>query len=97
MKKILILASNPRRDLNLDGEIRDLQGVIERSQNREQFEVIPGLAVRVGDLQELLLKHRPQIIRERLRKLRFCQGGRGKGDESSLETGFRRDLTTPKS
>lgn len=73
MKKILILASNPRKDLNLDGEIRDLQGVIERSQNREQFEVVPGLAVRVGDLQELLLKHRPQVVH-------FCGHGSGERD-----------------
>jgi hypothetical protein len=29
MKKILVLAANPRKDLNLDREIRDLQGVIE--------------------------------------------------------------------
>jgi formylglycine-generating enzyme required for sulfatase activity len=71
MQKILILASNPRKDLNLDREIRDLQGVIERSQHGEKFEVISGLAVRVGDLQDLMLKHRPQIVH-------FCGHGSGK-------------------
>ena len=72
MKKILILASNPRKDLNLDQEIRDLKGVIEGSRSREQFEVVTELAVRVNDLQELMLKHEPQI-------LHFC--GHGGGQE----------------
>lgn len=54
MKKILILASNPRKDLSLDREIRELKGVIERSRNREEFEVEEFWAVRVRDLQDLL-------------------------------------------
>jgi hypothetical protein len=62
MKRILILASNPRKDLNLDREIRDLREVIEKSRSREQFEVEDALAVRVKDLQNLLLKHEPQIV-----------------------------------
>ncbi|MBD2023977.1 YARHG domain-containing protein, partial [Leptolyngbya sp. FACHB-711] len=60
--KILILASNPRKDLNLDREIRELKHVIERSRNREQFEVEDALAVRVGDLQDLLLENQPHIV-----------------------------------
>ncbi len=68
--KILILASNPRGDLKLNEEIRDLQGVIERSRNREQLEVEVGLAVRPGDLQELLLKHNPEVVH-------FCGHGTG--------------------
>lgn len=68
--KILILASNPRKDLSLDREIRDLQGVIERSRYREHLEVDMGLAVRVSDLQDLLLKHQPQIVH-------FCGHGGG--------------------
>jgi formylglycine-generating enzyme required for sulfatase activity len=70
MKKILILASNPRKDLNLDREIRDLKSVIERSRNREDFMVEIALAVRVGDLQELLFQHQPQIVH-------FCGHGEG--------------------
>ena len=69
--KILILASNPRKDLNLDREIRDLKRAIENSRNQEEFEVVDELAVRVGDLQELLHKHRPQIVH-------FCGHGSGK-------------------
>ena len=68
--KILILASNPRQDLRLDREIRDLRDVIEKSRHRQQFEVADALAVRVGDLQDLLFQHRPEIVH-------FCGHGSG--------------------
>ncbi|MEP0925356.1 SUMF1/EgtB/PvdO family nonheme iron enzyme [Leptolyngbya sp. ST-U4] len=68
--KILILASNPRKDLNLDREIRDLKAAIERSANRQRFEVEDALAVRVGDLHDLLFRHRPQVVH-------FCGHGSG--------------------
>ncbi|MBD3880750.1 SUMF1/EgtB/PvdO family nonheme iron enzyme [Phormidium tenue FACHB-886] len=68
--KILILASNPRKDLHLDREVRDLKAVIERSHNRQQLEVVDELAVRVGDLQDFLFKHQPQIVH-------FCGHGSG--------------------
>lgn len=68
--KILILASNPRKDLNLDDEIRDLQDVIEKSRNRQEFKVEIAPAVRVGDLQDLLHRHKPQIVH-------FCGHGSG--------------------
>ncbi len=70
MKKILILAANPRKDLNLDREIRDLKKIIESSQDAENFQVVHEPAVRVGDLQDLLLKHRPNIVH-------FCGHGGG--------------------
>jgi formylglycine-generating enzyme required for sulfatase activity len=70
MKKILILASNPRKDLKLDREIRDLKNVIEKSRNCEELVVETALAVRVGDLQDLLLRHQPQIVH-------FCGHGGG--------------------
>jgi CHAT domain len=68
--KILILASNPRNDLELDEEIRDLKDVIDSSRNRQNFDVENALAVRAGDLQELLFKHEPQIVH-------FCGHGGG--------------------
>jgi YARHG domain len=71
MKKILILASNPRKDLNLDREIRDLRDVVESSRNREEFDVEDALAVRVGDLQNLLFEHQPYIVH-------FCGHGGGR-------------------
>ena len=76
--KILILASNPRKDLNLDREIRDLKGVIEKSRNRAQFEVVIELAVQVKDLQQHMLNHEPQIVH-------FC--GHGGGEEGLVFEG----------
>jgi hypothetical protein len=70
MKKILILASNPRKDLNLDREIRDLKKVIERSKNQALFEVEIELAVRPEDLHDLFLAHEPRIVY-------FCGHGTG--------------------
>ena len=69
--KILVLASNPRKDLNLETEIKRLQSVIERSKNRKYLEVEVGFAVQPDDLQELLLKHEPDIVH-------FCGHGTGK-------------------
>ena len=81
--KILILASNPRKDLDLEREIRYLQEVIERSRNREYLDVEVGLAVRPEDLQGLFLKHEPDIVH-------FCGHGTGKPglvlqDDAGLE------------
>lgn len=92
--KILILASNPRKDLNLDREIRDLKQVIETSHNYQQFEVEDALAVRVGELQDLLFKYEPQIVH-------FCGHGGGQpglifegndGGEQWVRTDALRDL-----
>jgi formylglycine-generating enzyme required for sulfatase activity len=77
--KILILASNPRKDLNLDDEIRLLRNVIDRSRDRDQFEIVSEPGVRVGDLQRLLLQHKPEIVH-------FC--GHGGGKEGLI---FKRD------
>jgi hypothetical protein len=68
--KILILSSNPRNDLDLDEEIRDLKDVIDDSRNRQNFEVEDALAVRAGDLHELFFRHEPQIVH-------FCGHGGG--------------------
>ena len=86
--KILILASNPRKDLNLEEEIRHLQGVIERSKNREYLEVEVGFAVRPEDLQGLLLKHEPDIVH-------FC--GHGTGEQGLVlqdDTGVEKLVST---
>jgi hypothetical protein len=73
--KILILASNPRKDLNLDDEIRLLRSVIERARDRSQFEIVSEMGVRVGDLQWFLMRHKPQIVH-------FC--GHGGGEEGLI-------------
>lgn len=88
MKKILILASNPHNDLNLEHEIRELKGVIEKSLNREELHVEDELAVRVEDLQELLLKHHPQVVH-------FCCHGSGEqGLVFDSDTGQEKLLRT---
>lgn len=71
MKKILILAANPRQDLDLRREIHILKSVIERSQAEDEFEVKIGSGVSSDEIQELFLKHKPRIVH-------FCGHGAGK-------------------
>jgi CHAT domain len=87
MRKILILASNPKRDLALDREIRDLEGVVKRSRNRDEFEVRVGSAVRPEDLQELLLEYEPQIVH-------FCGHGTGEQGLVFQNTAGREQMVT---
>lgn len=68
--KILILASNPKRDLELDREIRDSIEVIKRSPDRDRFIIETRLAVRPQDLQSALLEVKPRIVH-------FCGHGEG--------------------
>jgi hypothetical protein len=70
--KILILEANPRSDLSLNEEIRELEEVIQRSRDRHQFEIRIKLAVRSSDLQPSILDFKPNIIH-------FC--GHGAGEE----------------
>ncbi|KST69469.1 nSTAND1 domain-containing NTPase [Mastigocoleus testarum] len=72
VKKILILAANPRGDLELDKEIRDIEEALKVSVYREQFDFKIKLAVRVKDLQNAILKEKPWIVH-------FC--GHGSGSE----------------
>ncbi|NEQ80372.1 MAG: NACHT domain-containing protein [Moorea sp. SIO2I5] len=72
MKKILILAANPRQDLDLRREIHILKGVIERSQAQDDFDVKIGSGVSSAEIQRLFLEHQPRIVH-------FC--GHGAGEE----------------
>jgi hypothetical protein len=67
MTKLLILTSNPRRDLNLDREVSDLNNAVQRLGD---FEVALGLGVHTQELQELLAEHSPQFVH-------FCGHGAG--------------------
>jgi Cdc6-like AAA superfamily ATPase len=67
MPKLLILSSNPRRDLNLDRELSDLSTAIQRL---KQFEISLGLGCCAQELPELLAEHHPQIVH-------FCGHGAG--------------------
>ena len=64
MKKILILTANPRNTdrLRLDEEVREIQAALDQSKKRDQFEIIARWAVRVDDLQPILLDHEPHIV-----------------------------------
>ncbi|WP_138984685.1 CHAT domain-containing protein, partial [Crocosphaera watsonii] len=71
MKTILILAANPRKDLDLRREIHSLKSVIERSQSQDKFEVKIGSGVSSEAIQRLFLEHKPSIVH-------FCGHGAGK-------------------
>jgi hypothetical protein len=64
MKNILILSANPINTdkLRLDEEVREIQAALERSQSREDFELITRGAVRIDDLRRALLDNQPQIV-----------------------------------
>ncbi len=67
MSKLLILSSNPRRDLNLDREISDLNNALQRL---GMFEISLGLGVPAQKISELIAQHSPQIVH-------FCGHGAG--------------------
>ena len=85
MPKILILSSNPRRDLNLEREVSDLTTAVQRL---GKFEIGLGLGVRAQELPELLTEHSPQIVH-------FC--GHGAGEQGLVfqdENGRERLVST---
>ncbi|MDZ7970464.1 MAG: CHAT domain-containing protein [Nostoc sp. DedSLP03] len=64
MIKILFLAANPSdtTHLRLDQESRSIDQALRQAEFRDRFEVIQHWAVRVSDLQGLLLRHKPDIV-----------------------------------
>jgi hypothetical protein len=68
MKKILILSANPddTTKLRLDEEVSSIQAALERSKNREQFQLITQLAAGVDDLYRSL-----RCPTEKMERLRF--------------------------
>ena len=62
--KILVLASNPQgtEQLLLNQEICAIKDALERAKKREQFVLIPTVAVRVKDLQSTILEEKPRIV-----------------------------------
>ncbi|MCU0550341.1 MAG: NACHT domain-containing protein [Leptolyngbya sp. Prado105] len=85
MQRLLILSSNPRRDLNLEREVSDLTTAIQRL---GKFEIRYGLGVRSQELPELLTEHNPQLVH-------FC--GHGAGEQGLVfqdEQGRERFVST---
>jgi len=62
--KILFLAANPQDTdpLRLDEEVRAIDEALHKSLFRDRFELVQHWAVRVPDLQGLLLRHQPHIV-----------------------------------
>jgi hypothetical protein len=62
--KILFLAANPSDTtrLRLDEESRAIDQALRQAQFRDRFDLRQHWAVRVGDVQELLLRHQPHIV-----------------------------------
>ena len=62
--KILFLASNPldTQSLKLDEEMRAIDITLRKSEFRDNFDLIQNWAVKVKDIQELLLRHKPNIV-----------------------------------
>jgi TIR domain/CHAT domain len=64
MKKVLILAANPKgtTPLRLNEELRDIAEGLRRAENRDQFSLEQHLAVRSRDIRRALLDYKPQIV-----------------------------------
>jgi hypothetical protein len=62
--RVLFLASDPFKQdaLALDEEIRAITEKVESAEYRDRLELISAWAVQPGDLQKLLLKHRPHVV-----------------------------------
>jgi len=62
--QILFLAANPINtdQLRLDEEIRGIDGALQQAAFRDCFKINQHWAVRVDDLQNLLLRHQPHIV-----------------------------------
>jgi hypothetical protein len=64
VKKILILAANPKNSvpLRLDEEVREIDEGLRRAQMRDRFELEQKWAVRPRDVQRAILDFAPQIV-----------------------------------
>ena len=62
--KVLFLAANPSDTsrLMVDEEIRTIEQSLRSAEFRDRFDIEQHLAVRVTDLQEYLLRHKPDIV-----------------------------------
>ena len=70
--KILVLASNPSgtERIKLNHEIRSIKESHKRSPKRDEFEICSEPAIRISDLQRIILEEKPRIVH-------FCGHGTG--------------------
>ncbi|MFZ4663481.1 MAG: tetratricopeptide repeat protein [Caldilineaceae bacterium] len=75
MIKILFLAANPTDTVRLraDEESRAIDEALRKSEFRDKFQIEKHFAVRVEDLDDLLLRHQPDIVH-------FCGHGSNTGE-----------------
>jgi len=83
---ILFLAANPHDTsrLNLDEEIRAIDAALQKAPHRKRFRVEQHWAVRSTELDDFLLRHRPQIV--------HFSGHGSPGSELFLEGAENRDV-----
>lgn len=64
IKKILILAANPKNStpLGLEREVREIEDALKSAKNRDRFELRQQWAVRPRDMQKVVLEYEPQIV-----------------------------------
>ncbi len=62
--RILFLAANPKDTLplRLDAEMRAIDQALQQAKFRNQFEIHQHWAVKVADIQNLLLRYKPHIV-----------------------------------
>lgn len=73
--KILLLTANPMntQELRLDEEARAIDKALNQAKYRDRFDVRSHWAVQVSDIQEILLRHQPDIVH-------FCGHGSQYGE-----------------
>ena len=64
VKTILVLSANPKgtRTLRLDEEIREIEQVLQRAKQRDNFAFKSGQAMRDFEIHRYILDYKPQII-----------------------------------
>lgn len=62
--KILFLSANPNdvTEIRLGEEVREVEDSIQLGECRDQLLLLPHFAVRVPDLRDTLLRHRPHVL-----------------------------------
>jgi hypothetical protein len=62
-KTILVLAANPKdtQTLRLAEEVREIKHGLERSRQRDQFQLVQELAVRPADVRRAMLDYNPTV------------------------------------
>jgi hypothetical protein len=62
--KVLVFSANPRDTtwLRIDEEVSSIDKALYVSKYRDHIDIRPHFAVKVSDLQELILRHKPNIV-----------------------------------